>query len=255
VAFGFCVGGDFGAGGEDAEGWVDSDLFYDLVCGLRFGRGFGGGLGFGQVEAGDLEAIEEEAGAARVDVVGGDALEDFSDGGLDCGPVFWQRQVEGRAAAAALFWVGDGLSRGVVVVAELFLAEAGAGAAASVGEDVAALVLFRCFGGVLHSPSPRGTFFVQSLRKTRDRSGLSGLAGLLLAQLLAVSCLVRAGCPGLPVFGLKAKARLLAGPVSFFLSTFNSTELSETKFQFWRIYFLACRWLILGCFLGFLRGF
>jgi hypothetical protein len=41
----------------------------------------------------------------------------------------------------------------------------------------------------------------------------------------------------------------------FFLSTFNSTELSETKFQFWRIYFLACRWFILGGLLVLLRGF
>jgi hypothetical protein len=88
---------------------------------LESGRSFGG-LGFGQVKAGDLEAVEKEAGAARVDVVGGDALEDFSDGGLDGGAVFRQGQVEVGAATATLFWVGDGFSRGVVVVAELFLA-------------------------------------------------------------------------------------------------------------------------------------
>ena len=56
-----------------------NDLFYDLW--------FDDGL-FGEVETGDLEAVEEEAGAAWVDVVGGDALEDFSDGGLDGGAVF-----------------------------------------------------------------------------------------------------------------------------------------------------------------------
>jgi hypothetical protein len=112
-------------------------------------------LWFWEVEAGDLEAVEEESGAAGVDVVGGDALEDLADGGLDGGAVFGQRQVEGGAAAAALVWVGDGFSGGVVVVAELFLAEAGARTAASVGEDVAALVLFLCF---LHGPSPRGCF-------------------------------------------------------------------------------------------------
>jgi hypothetical protein len=55
--------------------------------------GFGGvgfsasRLRFGQVEAGDLEAVEKQAGAARVDVVGGDALEDFADGVLDGGAV------------------------------------------------------------------------------------------------------------------------------------------------------------------------
>jgi hypothetical protein len=46
------------------------------------------GRGFGEVEAGDLEAVEEEAGAVRVDVVGGDAAENFADGKLDGGSVF-----------------------------------------------------------------------------------------------------------------------------------------------------------------------
>jgi hypothetical protein len=51
----------------------------------------------------------------------------------------------------------------VVVVAELFLAETWTGAAASVGEDVAALVLFRCFYCVLHLfPSPRVLFGTKS---------------------------------------------------------------------------------------------
>jgi hypothetical protein len=132
------------------------------------------GRGFGEVEAGDLEAVEEEAGAAGVDVVGCDALKDFADGGLDCGTVFGQREVEVGAAAAALFWVRDWLSCGVVVVAELFAAQAWAGAAVTVGEDVAALVLFGGFGGVLHVSLPTGCFFVQSLRRRRDRSGLAG---------------------------------------------------------------------------------
>jgi hypothetical protein len=79
-------------------------------------------LHFGQVEAGDLEAVEEEAGAARIDLVGGDALENLADGGLDGGPIFGQSEMEGGAAAAALSWIGDGFSSGVVVVAELFLA-------------------------------------------------------------------------------------------------------------------------------------
>jgi hypothetical protein len=43
---------------------------------------------FGEVEAGDLEAVEEQAGSFRVEVVGGYALEDHSDGGLDGGAVF-----------------------------------------------------------------------------------------------------------------------------------------------------------------------
>ena len=162
-AFAFFDFADFGAWGEDAEGGVDGDFFY---C-WGFGDGFGGGLGFGEVEAGDLEAVEEEAGAARVDVVGGDALQDFADGGLDRGAVFGEGQVEGGAAAAALARVGDGFTGGVVVVAELLLAETGAGAAAAVGEDVAALVLLWCFVGVGHVPSPRGTFCAKSSKDRR----------------------------------------------------------------------------------------
>ena len=103
-------------------------------------EGLAAGWVFGQIEAGDLETVEEEAGAARVDVVGCDALEDFADGVQDGGAVFGQGDVEGGAAAAAFLRVGYRFSGGVVVVAELFCAEAGAGAAASVGEDVAALV-------------------------------------------------------------------------------------------------------------------
>jgi hypothetical protein len=142
VFFGF---GDFGAWGEDAEGGVGSDLFDGLFFGGFVGvatGGFGGEFWFGEIDAGDLEAVEEEAGTAGVDVVGGDATEDMSDGGLDAGAIVGvgQGQFEGGAAAATLAWVFDGLAGGVVVVAELFVAETWTGAAASVGEDVAALV-------------------------------------------------------------------------------------------------------------------
>ena len=56
----------------------------DLVYG--FGLGFRDLL-FGEVEAGNLEAVEEEACAAWVDVVGGDALQDLADGELDAGAI------------------------------------------------------------------------------------------------------------------------------------------------------------------------
>jgi len=80
--------------------------------------------------------------------------------------------MEAGAAAAALVWIGYWFSGGVMVVAELFCAKAWAQAAAAVGEDVAALVLFGLFGCRLHLvPLPMGYFFVQSLGKTRDRSG------------------------------------------------------------------------------------
>src|SRR5712671_5032660 len=104
---------------------MGGDLFDDFG-----GLGFGVAVdrGFGEVEAGDLEAVEEQAGAAGVDVVGGDALQDFADGVLDGGAVFRQRKVEGGAAASALLGVGDGFAGGVVVVAEIFSAQAGAAA-------------------------------------------------------------------------------------------------------------------------------
>jgi hypothetical protein len=179
---------DFGAGREGAEFGVDDKLFYQRGLGAVFFVGFAvaieaglgvaaGWSGAGQVDAGDLEAVEEEAGAFGIDFVGGDAAEDLADGGLDGGAVFGVGQVEGGAAAAALARVGDGAAGGVVVVAEFFLAEAGAGAAASVGEDVAALVLLGGgWCGVLHGWSPIPVKSVQSLQKKRPASGLPGQA-------------------------------------------------------------------------------
>jgi hypothetical protein len=87
----------------------------DLVdCGCGCSEG---GL-FGEVEARDLEAVEQEAGAADIDLVGGDAGEDFADGALDGGTVFRIWEDESGAAAAAGFWVLDGLAGGVVEVAK-----------------------------------------------------------------------------------------------------------------------------------------
>ena len=78
---------------QEGDGAFALGGFADLCRwgeGAQFGMGGGffnefglSGLRFGEVEAGDLEAVEEEAGAARVDVVGGDALEDLADGVLD----------------------------------------------------------------------------------------------------------------------------------------------------------------------------
>ncbi len=146
---------EVGDGGERAEVGVESDLFDDL--GL-FGFGAFVGLEFGQVEAGDLEAVEEQTGAAGVDLVGGDALEDVADGCLDGGTVFGEWEVEGGLAVFARVCVVDGEAGGVEVVAELFSAQAWAAAAAAVGEDVAALVAFRL---VLHDAAPSGYFLVK----------------------------------------------------------------------------------------------
>jgi hypothetical protein len=94
----------------------------DFVYGLLFA---GLGVRFGQVEAGDLEAVEEEAGAAGVDAVVRDAEKDLADGVLDGGAVFRAREGElGAAAFAGLgFGLRDGLAAGVVVEAKKFLFE------------------------------------------------------------------------------------------------------------------------------------
>jgi hypothetical protein len=139
--------GDFGSGCEDAEGRIDGDLFDSLRFGLC-------GLEFGKVKARDLETVEEQTGAAGIDLVRGDALNDLADRGLDGGAVFGQREGEGGGAAASMARVLNWFTCGVVVVAELLLAEAWAGAAVAVGEDVAALVLFGGCYGVLHGSGP-----------------------------------------------------------------------------------------------------
>ena len=89
-----------------------------------------------------MQAVEEEAGAAGVDFVAGDAAEDFADGELDGGAVFGHGEVKVGLVGLALAWILHRAAGGVVVVAEVFGAEAWAAAAVAVGEDVAALVAF-----------------------------------------------------------------------------------------------------------------
>ncbi len=80
----FCGIGHFGGGGEGAEFGVGSDFFDELLI----AGGFGGAR---DVEAGDLESVQEQSGAAGVDLVAGDAAKHFADGDLDGGAVFGER--------------------------------------------------------------------------------------------------------------------------------------------------------------------
>lgn len=112
--------GHFGRWRERAVCGVLDDLF-DEHCLVKRGVAVEWLL-LRQIQAGDLEAVEEQAGAARVEVVGGDALKDLADGGLDGGAVFGHGEMEGSATAALLLEMGDGLAGGVVVVAEVFSA-------------------------------------------------------------------------------------------------------------------------------------
>ena len=109
-------------------GGVEDDLF-DVRLRLGLGllaagaAGRGGGDGFGEALEGDLEAVEEEAGAAGIEPVGGDAGEDFADRELDGGSVLGHGEGKGSLAGAAAAELRDGLAGGVVVVAEVFAAK------------------------------------------------------------------------------------------------------------------------------------
>ena len=122
---------------DRAEGWVFDDVLDGVVGDVV-------GPGLGEVEAGDLEAVEEQAGAAWVDLVGGDALEDVAEGELDGGAVFgvWEDEVGGlglTALAGRKLRGRRGTAGGVVEVAEGLIAQARAAATAAVDVDVAAL--------------------------------------------------------------------------------------------------------------------
>jgi len=126
---------------------------------MRQAASFLGALLLGQVSAGDLEAVKEQARAARVEVICGDGMEDETDGGLNGDAILRGWQSEDTTAGFTLTQVGGGFTGGVMVVAEVFIAQARAAAAVAVGEDVAALVAFGCFGrDVVHGSLLVGCF-------------------------------------------------------------------------------------------------
>lgn len=147
VFIGLVVSGVVGGGWELGRRGEDAEL---EVGGDGFDRGGAAGrlAGVGEVLAGDLEAVEEQTGAARVELLAGDAFQDAADGELDGSPVFGHGERQRsllRAMARESVWA----TRGVVVVTEGLAAEAGAFAAVAGGEDVAALLArglrFGCF--------------------------------------------------------------------------------------------------------------
>jgi hypothetical protein len=111
----------------------------------------------------------------------------------------------------------------VVVIAEFFVAQAGAAAAVAVGEDVAALETFWCFGscvgdGVWHVP-PHWVKSVQSIQKKRPELVLR-----VRSFALAVKCESPAGLPGF-----------------FFLSTSILSNRGKLKCHFRQEYFSDCK--------------
>ena len=106
--------------------------------------GGGGGLvvvaSARKIAAGDLEAVEEEAGALGVEVVGGDAGEDVEEGELDVGAGVDLLELEVVAARIAALACGAGEAEAAlaVVEAEVAAADGGRAAALAGGVDVAA---------------------------------------------------------------------------------------------------------------------
>ncbi|WP_348269188.1 hypothetical protein [Edaphobacter sp. DSM 109919] len=96
---------------------------------------------FGQVEAGDLQAVEEQTGLFRREVVAGDTLKDFGDGGQDGAAIFEWGQLKLRPGPALPLLVGEAAC-GVMVVTEVLAMQRWAAASVAVDEDVAAAVAF-----------------------------------------------------------------------------------------------------------------
>jgi hypothetical protein len=234
---------EFGDGGEGAVLGVEDQLFGDvggaggvvgiveLVVFVPFLRG-GCGAGFARQGAdGDLEAVEEHAGAFGVEVVGGDAAENLREGELDGGAVLddveeeWLFVFIGIAVSVG---ARGGAVGAVVVVAEEFAAESGGAAAAAGGVEMAAGEALGCglrvglgLGGLVGLvaavhwlPPPRGVLWSESLGNAWVKSKKSRAEA-------------RSRFPS----GMtKKEARLkCAGPASVSIYCFNCTGWSITS--------------------------
>jgi len=123
---------DFGDWGDHAVGFVEDEVFDEgrwRLC--RFGGGGGDGCvgtGFARQERGDdLEVVEELAGADGVEIVGGDAAEQMGGDEQGGGTVLDDGEDEGLGGVEVTEFAGGGRGStgGVVVVAEVLVAEGG----------------------------------------------------------------------------------------------------------------------------------
>jgi hypothetical protein len=137
---GLVTGDELGDGGEWAEVGIEGEVVDGdgAVVFLFGGPGFEGGL-FREVGGGDLEGVEDEAGAAGIDGVGGDAGDDVVEGDLDGGAVLDEGDGDGFEAGVAGGRLVAAAVAGVVVEAEGLAAEGDGAAAEAVDADVAAL--------------------------------------------------------------------------------------------------------------------
>jgi hypothetical protein len=72
-----------------------------------------------EMAAGELKAVEQDAGAVRVELVGGDAMHDLAERVVECGLILWEDDGESSAGVAC----GGRLAGGVVEVAVGFSTE------------------------------------------------------------------------------------------------------------------------------------
>jgi hypothetical protein len=145
--------GDFGDGGAGAEGFIEDDVFDEVVGSVGAGGGVGftagGGAGVAadvaaagggvsgvaaggggarlarEVGAGDEKAVEELAGALGVKLVGGDAVENLGESELDARAVVDGGQLELGLVGVDSAVARGGAAGGVVVIAEGLAAQGG----------------------------------------------------------------------------------------------------------------------------------
>ena len=137
-------------------------------------------VGESEIGAGDLERVEEEAGATGIDVIGGDTSEDRAESVLDLCAAAGCWKKESVAPGLPLLRVSDGFVSGVMVVAKFFSAQGRTAATVPVRFGMAAEVVL-CVAGIfdllnhLYCVFHDGLTpldFVQSLRNRRDEGGL-----------------------------------------------------------------------------------
>jgi hypothetical protein len=85
-----------------------------------------------------VEDVEDQAGVAGTDLVGGETADHFVDGVLEVRLAGGEWEVEGLTTTATPGWILNRLAGGVVVVAEGFALEGGRGASVASFEDVGA---------------------------------------------------------------------------------------------------------------------
>lgn len=134
----------FGDWGDGAEGFVVDQFFDEWRLWRGFVAGFCSGCigaGFGGKERGDdLQVVEHLAGTIDIEVVGGDAAQQMRGDDEGGGAVLDELEEERFVLVdvAALVWRGRGAAGGVVVVAELLVAQSGRAALVSGGVNVTA---------------------------------------------------------------------------------------------------------------------